>query len=1542
MKQFKKLSAFALACALATTSMTGLAAPTEVYGASNAVTVSTQKQLDKALKDKKVKKITVKTKSKKSLSIKKGSYTAKTLVIQGAKLTIKNAGKFKAIKIADAASYKEAAKNNSITVTDSKLTLTVDQSATVAGLTFAKANAKNTVKVNGTVKKIDVTKKTDLTLSGSTTKAVVVNAKAADSKVTSSVKVTVNASKDVAVKLNKGAEASKVNVTSKNATVDVKNNTTKDVAVKKADGTTEKVKKGASLEIGNTASSDTDKKDEDKKEDEDKKDENEKKDENAGGGSIGGGSYGDGGNGGNNSQTNNAAVTGVTLNKTTATLAVGDKLTLVATVAPSNAANKEVIWESSDTTKVTVDEGVITAVAEGTATITVKTLDGNKTATCTVTVQTPAQKLTADIAAGGTVTLTQDINKSVTATYEGTDPLTINFGKHILSSDFTLTAENATSIILNDDGEDTAGAIVKGNFTINAPKASVTNKVKVEGITTIQAVANNSFHALDSVSNIVMAGAGRLHVAQNLAVAPAIKIDTEVPIILAGTIKDVTVANKSAQINVEASTTVEKVKVDESVSEDNGNIKLSGLGQIKSVVADKPMTVEVPTTELTVNANVTVNAQVQNMAVETSDAEIKLDAQAEVSTATLASAVTSLTISGSGTLSEVDTSATRQNVSVTVNESAKIETVVGEAQKVTVNDNSSAEAPTVVMLKKIEVNASSAKSKYFVGDTLDVTGITLTAQYSNDTSKTIDVTASMVSGFNSSAADESQELTVTYGGKTATYAVTIKTPEVSDISVSRVPNKVVYTRLESLDLDGLTLQKTTEDGKKTPVEYSNSDSDKFEVDFAGKTADSMVLDQSGTITVTVTYDGDTDHKATFTVNVNPIVYTVTFNVNGGTPSIIKAQKVTENTKATKPATPTKAGGYAFDGWTLNGEKYSFDDAVTNDIELVASWKDVQAPVIEAYTGSLAVLHSAIKTWEAPTLTATDNSDSAISAVPHYFAYDTDVELEIEAARAAMAENNGIYVVYTATDAAGNTSEVGYSFFTHFDASSLTSSDVLVNGETVGNGLFYGVSNDEQALAEFYYNTVHIELCTEYERANNVLMDDTKNPPKYVVVTLKGALPVGKTKVSMTNRALQYYTTQTGVEHKPEADSSYYGGYSLTQSLDVTENSRDLEVIVLENPNQKNEGIDIRVTGQDGACYRYTIANYAKILDQLSPVQRLNKKLSRAASGDTVTLTEDITVQNGECIKIPKGVTLEVPEDKTLNLSEKGPYISVSGTLQTTAGNLKVLELVGGMGNANWPVNLQAGGKWIRGTVTYYNNIADGEYVNCLFERVKPNMPADAEAFDKWIVRGNLEIVDSTNNYKLNYENYIFDNAAPNASLKYDDKTYHSAEDMMDSVEKWQYRLNSAQSGTIITLNENLTLESGQPYLFIRPQITLEVAEGCKITIQTNAGIAVQGTLKATKDQLVFLDQGSKVCLNSESTWERGDITAKQSQLDQNCSAFWIASDKDNWYVNGTLSITTADSTYQYPDDFYFSGDPDKGYSLLLNNSEVQNLACQTP
>lgn len=89
--------------------------------------------------------------------------------------------------------------------------------------------------------------------------------------------------------------------------------------------------------------------------------------------------------------TDPVAVTGVELDKGTMALTVGGTGTLTATVAPEDAANKNVTWSSSDTAVATVDNGIVTAVAAGTATITVTTEDGNKTATCDVTVTAPQE-----------------------------------------------------------------------------------------------------------------------------------------------------------------------------------------------------------------------------------------------------------------------------------------------------------------------------------------------------------------------------------------------------------------------------------------------------------------------------------------------------------------------------------------------------------------------------------------------------------------------------------------------------------------------------------------------------------------------------------------------------------------------------------------------------------------------------------------------------------------------------------------------------------------------------------------------------------------------------------------------------------------------------------------------------------------------------------------------------------------------------------------------------------------------------------------------
>ena len=82
------------------------------------------------------------------------------------------------------------------------------------------------------------------------------------------------------------------------------------------------------------------------------------------------------------------AVTEVALNKNTASITAGANETLTATVTPAGATNKNVSWTSSDNTVATVDAaGKVTGIKAGTATITVTTADGGKTAACVVTVK---------------------------------------------------------------------------------------------------------------------------------------------------------------------------------------------------------------------------------------------------------------------------------------------------------------------------------------------------------------------------------------------------------------------------------------------------------------------------------------------------------------------------------------------------------------------------------------------------------------------------------------------------------------------------------------------------------------------------------------------------------------------------------------------------------------------------------------------------------------------------------------------------------------------------------------------------------------------------------------------------------------------------------------------------------------------------------------------------------------------------------------------------------------------------------------------------
>ena len=88
-----------------------------------------------------------------------------------------------------------------------------------------------------------------------------------------------------------------------------------------------------------------------------------------------------------NSAEVNIPVTSVNLNPTDSNIVAGTTISLLATVVPVDATNKNVTWTSSNTAIATVSEsGLVSGVAVGSATITVSTVEGSKTATCVVTV----------------------------------------------------------------------------------------------------------------------------------------------------------------------------------------------------------------------------------------------------------------------------------------------------------------------------------------------------------------------------------------------------------------------------------------------------------------------------------------------------------------------------------------------------------------------------------------------------------------------------------------------------------------------------------------------------------------------------------------------------------------------------------------------------------------------------------------------------------------------------------------------------------------------------------------------------------------------------------------------------------------------------------------------------------------------------------------------------------------------------------------------------------------------------------------------------
>ncbi|MBA4055205.1 MAG: hypothetical protein C0490_10870, partial [Marivirga sp.] len=170
------------------------------------------------------------------------------------------------------------------------------------------------------------------------------------------------------------------------------------------------------------------------------------------------------------SASTTVAVTGITSTPSTLSLATGSAYTLVATISPSTATNQDVTWSSSNTAIALVsNEGKVTAVAPGSATITATSVDGNKTSTSVITVYTPASGVTItpttlSLNVGKTYTLTSALIP-VNATNKTMNWSSSNNGIATISASGLLTAiaPGTATITLTIDGGKTATMTVTVN-----------------------------------------------------------------------------------------------------------------------------------------------------------------------------------------------------------------------------------------------------------------------------------------------------------------------------------------------------------------------------------------------------------------------------------------------------------------------------------------------------------------------------------------------------------------------------------------------------------------------------------------------------------------------------------------------------------------------------------------------------------------------------------------------------------------------------------------------------------------------------------------------------------------------------------------------------------------------------------------------------------------------------------------------------------------------------------------------------------------------
>ena len=579
-------------------------------------------------------------------------------------------------------------------------------------------------------------------------------------------------------------------------------------------------------------------------------------------------------------KANVTEVNGVSLNKNSTTIKVGNTETLTATVSPSDATCKYVTWTTSDKTIATVDEnGKVTGIKKGSATIKVETADGDYTATCDVTIsedEDPTVEVTGVSLNKQETTIKVGNLERLIATIEPNNATNKNVTWS--SSNKTIATVDSNGVVTGvkkgkakitattEDGNHTATC----NVTIEeAPPTtiSVTGVSLNKNETTIEKGKTETLVATVTPENATNKKVTWTSNQEEIATVDSNGVVTGVK---KGTAK-ITVTtedgNHTETCNVTVNETekiVEKIEIktnpDKTTYIKGEDISLTG-GKIT----------------ITYNDNSTEDIDIENNMITGYNANllgeqiITVTYKGKTTTfkVTVTNNVTSLTIKTLPTTKkylkgqEIDLTGGKIKVVYENGDNEEIEmkstdvTVTGYdpnkigEQTVTITYKGESATFNVTVVEENEVTEITVVSKpkrtvYIKGENLNLIGGKIKVKYLDKTTAEINMTEEMITEYDKNVVGE-QEVKVTYGKATTTFDVTVKNG-VSKIVIDSKPTTLTYIKGKADELD-LT-------GGKIAVTYDDNSTET--IDMESSMIDGYNKNTVGMQTITVKYGDKTD------------------------------------------------------------------------------------------------------------------------------------------------------------------------------------------------------------------------------------------------------------------------------------------------------------------------------------------------------------------------------------------------------------------------------------------------------------------------------------------------------------------------------------------------------------------------------------------------------------------------------------------------------------------------------------------------------------